>query len=179
MCVCAYTFVYRSTRHVVETQCRVHVIHILQKREKILHFFKRDALINTQEASERWKNDRFPPNEAETEGNKRYTGCSFVLRYEVPFVKSCNWRNKGVVIDWGWFDFSLILASAEAWLICLVVCSLIMHKKKKSVLNAAPAKARHFRLTLITLEAVEGAMYGRLGAYWFCARRFSVAPPER
>lgn len=51
--VCVYTFVYRSTRHVVETQCRVHVIHILQKREKILHFFKRDALINTQEASER------------------------------------------------------------------------------------------------------------------------------
>lgn len=46
-CVCVYTFVYRGTRHVIETQCRVHVVHILQKREKILHFFKRDTLINT------------------------------------------------------------------------------------------------------------------------------------
>lgn len=51
--VYACTFVYRSTSHVVETQSRVHVIHVLQKREKILHFFKRDPLINTTDTSER------------------------------------------------------------------------------------------------------------------------------
>lgn len=62
--VCVCTFVYRGTRHVVETQRRIHVIHVLQKREKILHFFKRDALINTTEASGRWKNACLLSNEA-------------------------------------------------------------------------------------------------------------------
>lgn len=41
---CRCTFVYGGSSHVVETQSCVHVVHVLKKSKKILHFFKRDAL---------------------------------------------------------------------------------------------------------------------------------------
>lgn len=41
---CESTFVYGGSGHVVETQSRVHVIHVLQESEEILHLLKCDAL---------------------------------------------------------------------------------------------------------------------------------------
>lgn len=38
------TFVYGGSGHVVETQSCVHVIHVLQEGEEILHLLKCDAL---------------------------------------------------------------------------------------------------------------------------------------
>ncbi len=43
---CSYicTFIYRGACHVIETQCGVDIIDILEEGEEVLHFFKRDAL---------------------------------------------------------------------------------------------------------------------------------------
>lgn len=38
------TFIYRGAGHVIETQCSVNIIDVLQEGEEVLHFFKRDAL---------------------------------------------------------------------------------------------------------------------------------------
>lgn len=41
---CGCTFIYGGSSHVVETERGVHVVHVLQESEEILHLFKRDAL---------------------------------------------------------------------------------------------------------------------------------------
>lgn len=48
-----FTFVYGGSSHVIETQGRVHVVDVLQEREKVLHLFKCDALHAQNSTNER------------------------------------------------------------------------------------------------------------------------------
>lgn len=64
---CESTFVYGGSGHVVETQSCVHVIHVLQESEEILHLLKCDAL--------------HKKNNWDTEGWRSNHSCSSTLNY--------------------------------------------------------------------------------------------------